>query len=109
MKENSQPQASDGGCGGGGCGGRRMRGRGVHLHVHWHAGSEEGGDHARLSETEAPHSSETTASHPAGAQGSSAAKTTPRSNALDILKERLARGEIDIPEFEAKKQLVVAE
>jgi len=100
MKDDPRSQ-SGGDC----CGGHGMRGRGMHRH----GGSitDVASDASRSGKTESSHSNESKATG-ADTSGGASAKTS-RSSVLDILKERLARCEIDIPEFEARKRLILAD
>jgi hypothetical protein len=107
-KGDPQPQMEHRGRGGGGM---RGKGRGMHgMGWHWRRGEE--------SESEAPMhagdgegkpSGEGEAARQAGVPMSAPAAKKSTSSALDILKERLARGDIDIPEFEARKKALLAD
>jgi len=105
MQDNSQSQAAhaqaDDGC----CGGHGMRGRRMHGGLDKEQDSKA---HAADGSTAQAKEKET-GSHAREAESAGEAKATEAQGPLDILKERLARGEIDIPDFEARKRLIVAE
>lgn len=81
-----------------------MRGRG--MHGGWDKEQE---GQTPSGKAEGSGSKEKEGSSTSKSDGGSATEKNQAQSPLDILKERLARGEIDIPDFEARKRLIVAD